>query len=50
MNSAQVNAIHICLKGKNVQKVMFCWNVNITLCKYQKQIKKKQLKKTHTLK
>ena len=28
--SVQVKAIHICLKGRNVQKAMFYWNAKTT--------------------
>ena len=30
LKSVQVKAIHVCLKGKNVQRAMFSWNAEIT--------------------
>ena len=41
IKSAQVKAIHICLKGINVEKAMFYWN---TKTKYKKKIKQKKNK------
>ena len=32
--SVQVKAIHICLKGRNVQKAIFYWNAKITCCRW----------------
>ena len=38
MKSVQVKAIYICSKEKNVKKVMFYWNTEITYCKYQNKV------------
>ena len=45
MKSVQVKAIYICSKEKNVQKVIFYWNAEITYCKYQKQSRRNKTKK-----
>ena len=44
MKSEKAKAIHICFKGRNVKKAIFCWKAKIT-CQYQKQGIRNKVKK-----